>query len=376
MSLPRLAMRPLALLALGLVGCGGGGSPSSPSPSPSAASLAARVDSAVRPGVESGRWLGVVVGTFDRGQRATFGYGRVSAGGPAPDATTLFEIGSITKTFTAAVLAAAVREGLVALEQPARELLPPGTVLPTYHGQDFTLLQLADHTSGLPRLPDNLETTPGYEASDPYAHYDELALLQFLSRYQLPRAPGTKYEYSNLGVGLLGYLLAGRLGTTYEDAVRSRVASPLGLADTRILLEPAQFARVAPGHDDRGQPVPAWHLDVLAGAGALHSTSADLLDYAAAVLGHGPQPVTADLAACLVPRFAGAGASGQVGLAWSLQPLGSTRYTAVQHDGGTAGYSSYVGVVPERDVAVVVLSNTAGEVVTPGQQILEWLAAR
>jgi CubicO group peptidase (beta-lactamase class C family) len=320
--------------------------------------------------------VGVAVGVYDRGRRDVFGFGRVAAGGPPPDATTVFEIGSITKTYTAAVLAAVVREGLASLDQPARELLPPGARVPSYQGRDFTLLELADHTSGLPRLPDNLETTPGFVPDDPYAHYGDQALADFLARYPLPRAPGSKHEYSNLGYGLLGHILARRLGTTYAEAVRSRVAVPLGLGDTRIELGTSQLSRLATGHDGQGRPVPLWRFDALEGAGALRSTVADQLSYAAAVLGHGPSPVTADLAACLVPRFAPPATSYEVGLAWFRQPLGTTPFTVVHHDGGTGGFSSYLGVVPERDLGVVVLANTDREVVTPGQQILEWLVTR
>jgi CubicO group peptidase (beta-lactamase class C family) len=364
----------LALAALAS-GCGGGNGPASASSTPEATTLEDKVDSVIRPAVRAGRFVGVVVAAWDRGSRKIYGFGRSSATGPTPDAGTVFEIGSLTKTYTAAVLASAVRDGLMALQQPARDV-PPGAVLPSWQGQGFTLLQLASHTSGLPRLPDDLVTSPGYVASDPYAHYDEAALASFLSRYVLPRAPGSRYEYSNLGFGLLGHLLERRLGVSYEEAVLSRVARPLGLADTRITLDGDGAARLATGHDSEGRPVPPWTFDVLAGAGALRSTAADQLTYAAALLGHGPAPVTADIAACIVPRFAPAGAAYTVGLAWVLQPLGGTGYTMIGHDGGTAGFSSFLGAVPERDVAVVVLSNSDQEVVSAGLQILEWLATR
>jgi CubicO group peptidase (beta-lactamase class C family) len=334
------------------------------------------VDSAVAPGVQSGRWVGVVVGVYDRGRRDTFGYGRVASGGPVPEATTVFEIGSITKTFTAAVLAAAVREGRARLDEPLRDLLPGGLSYPSYQGQDLTLLQLADHTSGLPRLPDDLETIPGYVAADPYAGYDEAALYAFLERHRLARAPGTKYEYSNLGYGLLGHALALRLQTSWEEAVRSRVAGPLALRDTLGVLDAPRRERQAAGHDAKGRPVPGWTWQALAGAGALHSTVDDLLTYAAAALGHGPAPVAEDLASCLAPRYAPPGTGFQVGLAWMRQPFASGRFSAAEHDGGTGGYASYLGLLPERDAAVVVLTNTDSEVVTPGRAVLEWVAVR
>jgi CubicO group peptidase (beta-lactamase class C family) len=183
------------------------------------------------------------------------------------------------------------------------------------------------------------------------------------------------YEYSNLGYGLLGHALARRLATSYEEAVRSRVSAPLALDDTVVTLDSLRQARLAPGHDDRGRIVPGWTFDALKGAGALHSTTDDLLTYAAAALGHGPKDVVGDIAAGLVPRFAPPGTAFQVGFAWMLQPIGGG-LNAAEHDGGTGGYASYLGVLPGRDAAVVVWTNTNVEVVTPGRAILEWIGSR
>ncbi len=361
-------------LGMALAGCGGAALPAAPPPTPTPRDLPSAVSGAVGSGVGAGRWVGVVVGVYDRGRRDVFAFGAVDAGAAAPDGATIFEIGSITKTFTAAVLAAAVREGLVRLDEPLRDLLPREQAVPSYAGQDFTLEQVAVHSSGLPRLPDDLEKVAGYDAGNPYASYDQRALYSFLARYRLPRAPGARYEYSNLAYGLLGHALALRLGVSWEEALRARVVAPLGLEDTWPALDATRIARLAPGHDDKGRRVPSWTSGALDGAYVLRSTAGDLLAYAAAALGHAPSPLREDLAAAIAPRYAPQGLGYQVGLAWMTRTTG-TGVRLVEHDGGTGGYASYLGVLPDRDAAVVVLANSAAEVDTAGRSVVDWVAA-
>src|SRR5262249_28365909 len=141
------------------------------SPTAAGTSLRDEVDRLVTPGIQSGRWASLVGGVYDRGPRDGFGYGHARASGGAPDGQTLYEIGSITKTFTAALLSGLVREGAVALDDPVQARLPRGATVPTYQNASITLQQLSSHVSGLPRLPDNLDDAPGFDPSDPYAHY-------------------------------------------------------------------------------------------------------------------------------------------------------------------------------------------------------------
>lgn len=222
--------------------------------------------------------VGIAVGVYSRGATWTFVRGRV--GGDRPGAireTTIFEIGSITKVFTATVLAMA-QEGLVALEDPVQRYLPEGVELPV-RGRPITLLDLATQTSGLSRLPKGLIRLSLRQRANPYAAFTTARLEQAVGQARLLRAPGERIRYSNFGFGLLGHVLARRAETGFEELVRERICEPLQLADTRVSIPPEALPRFAAGHNRRGRPVPHWELPALAGAGALRSTVADVLRF-------------------------------------------------------------------------------------------------
>ena len=194
------------------------------SPQPGAASLAAIADSRI----DGVRGLGLAIGTIDNGKVEVVLRGESDGARPL-SRRSVFEIGSVTKTFTATLLALMADANEVALDDPIDKYLPAGTKAPAYQGRRIALLDLATQSSGLPRLPTNMK--PRHPA-DPYADYTAADLYEFLSSYTLTNAPGTHYEYSNLGVGLLGQLLANRAGTTYSALVTQRVLEPLGMHST------------------------------------------------------------------------------------------------------------------------------------------------
>lgn len=177
---------------------------------------------------------GLVVGVIDRTGRRVIAHGVSDLKTRRPvDGQTLFEIGSVTKAFTGLLLADMVERGEVKLDDPVVKYLPPGAVVPERNGKAITLLDLATHTSGLPRLPDNM---PSADPRNPYADYTEAQLDSFLKGHGLTRDIGATYEYSNLGVGLLGRALARRGDGDYETVLRQRVLKPLGLTSTAITL--------------------------------------------------------------------------------------------------------------------------------------------
>src|SRR5690606_17265741 len=185
----------------------------------------------------------------------------------------------ISKVFTALLLADMASKGEVSLDDPAEKFLPEGATIPERGGKKITLAHLSTHTSGLPRLADNM---PFADPEDPYADYTEAMMLAFLAQYELTRDIGEQWEYSNLGVGLLGYLLGRAAGSDYETLLRERITGPLGMTDTAITLSAEQEARFAPGLDIYMQPARPWHLNVLAGAGGIRSTANDMLEFASA----------------------------------------------------------------------------------------------
>ena len=219
--------------------------------------------------------VGLVAGVIEPTGRRVVAYGNLAKGDSRPlNGDTIFEIGSITKVFTSLLLADAIERHEVVLTDPIARLLPPQVKVPERGGRLITLQDLSTHTSGLPRLPTNMNPK---DPSNPYADYSVDQLYQFLSSVQLTRDIGAQYEYSNLGGGLLGHVLARRAGMDYEALVQSRITGPLGMTSTSITLSPEMKARLAPGHTQLLQPAPNWDLATLAGAGALRSTANDLL---------------------------------------------------------------------------------------------------
>jgi serine-type D-Ala-D-Ala carboxypeptidase/endopeptidase len=300
------------------------------------------------------RSVGIVVGVIASGERRVITYGHLETGDTRPlDGNTIFEIGSETKVFTSLLLADMVQRGEVALSDPVAKYLPPGTRVPERNGRSITLVDLATHTSGLPRLPSNMSPK---DSANPYADYSVEQLYQFLASYQLTRDIGSEYEYSNLGGGLLGHVLALRAGTSYEELVESRICTPLRMNSTRVTLTPEMKARLAAGHDESLKTVENWDLPTLAGAGALRSTANDMLTFVAANLGYTKSPLAPAMAAMLKVRRP-AGQSGlEIALGWHVYTTGGKEI--IWHNGGTGGYRSFMGFDPKSGVGVVLLSNT------------------
>lgn len=320
--------------------------------------LAATIAAFAQPFVDEGYAGSVVVGVIDGDARCVRGFGRV--GDAAPTGRTRYEIGSVTKVFTSLLLADAVVRGVVALDDPVQGLLPDGATLPQFEDQPIRLWHLATHTSGLPRVPD----MKGSAARDPYAHFDDERLFAALGTARVRRAPGDKYVYSNLGVGLLGRALAHKQGAaSYDALLRERVLAPLGLLATGCELSADAPPRTVDG--DAEQP---WRLASLAGAGGLRSDVDDLLTFLQAQWAS-PESLRPAIELALQKRHDGQGGIA-IGLGWHIAKDGFTRW----HSGGTGGYRSMVLVVREKRRAVVVLANTTSEFVDQvGERLVQRL---
>ncbi len=318
----------------------------------------AKLDALVTPLVEGGWLYGAAIGLISERGRQTAGYGRISEVDPAPSGPdTLFEIGSITKVFTGLLLAQMADERLVALEDPVQRLLGDSMTVPRGE-HEITLLDLTTHRSGLPRMPANIKPK---DPANPYADYSVEQMAEFLAAYHLPRQPGERYEYSNLGVGLLGHALAKRDGTTYEAALVKRVCDPLGLRDTRIMLDESQKQRLASPHNASGRRIANWDIPTLAGAGALRSSSSDMLKFLAANIGLEKSSLDAPIAASHKAHFKDSDPQNDVALGWHVQH----EPHMVWHNGATGGYHSMIAFWPEKRVGVVVLANSSSQFVDP-----------
>jgi serine-type D-Ala-D-Ala carboxypeptidase/endopeptidase len=307
------------------------------------------------------RGPGIVVGIITPEGRQVLARGRTSADGAPVTGGTLFEIASLTKVFTTSLLSDMVRRGEVALSDPIGKYLPAGMTLPERGGRAITLHDLATHTSGLPRLPTNFAPR---DPANPYVDYTVERLYEFLSTYQLTRVPGERYEYSNLGMGLLGHVLARRAATDYETLVVKRIAAPLAMDATRMLLSPALKARLATGHDETLKAVPYWEDTTLAGAGSLFSSVDDLLTFLSASFEE-ETPLADATAAALMDRRQTGFADLTIGLGWHVSRRAGR--DLVWHNGGTAGFASYMATCRRR-----VSASSCWQIPAPASMTSRW----
>lgn len=317
-----------------------------------AATLATRLDELSRPLLEQGWLKSACVGVTIDGHQQVFAFGQVRPGGPAPDADTVYEIGSITKTMTAVLTSDAILRGEARLEDTVAALLP-GTQLPSYQGRAITVLDLLTHTSGLPTIPSDF--AEGADPANPYATYGADRMLVSLAAYTLTRAPGSAYEYSNQGFALLGHTLAQRTGQSWERLLAQRLLGPLGMSDSGLALSPAQAARFAPGHNVDGEPQSPWEFLVYDACGAVRSTVRDMLRFVQAQIEPPEGPLGRAIAATHAPRAPANMAGEQVALGWLVETATGT----VWHNGQTGGYHSYAAFQKDRRRGVVVLASSA-----------------
>ncbi|UVI38394.1 serine hydrolase domain-containing protein [Qipengyuania spongiae] len=313
------------------------------------------VDALVRPFIDSGQAKGIVIGLLEPdGSRRILTYGQAGEGAAPLTTSSVFEIGSITKTFTGAVFADMVRKGEVDLDAPLSRYLPAGVRAPVFGDREITLLDLATHSSGLPRLP------TGYVSPDPanpYAEYSAEDLYAFLNSYELDREPGSKLEYSNLGMGLLGYALARAAGANnFKELVMDRVVRPLGMSMTAYGRPDTLSPWMTKGHNKDGAVASYFDVDVLAGGGGLNSNVHDLLSYLDANIGEATSPLEASLREAHRAHRPGPKPGITIGLAWMT--IERDNRTMLGHNGGTAGYSTYIAFDPVTRAGIVVLSNS------------------
>jgi len=295
--------------------------------------------------------IGVAIGVVRDGERRVFTFGKVKA-----DA--IFEIGSITKTFTGLLLAQAIEQGTVKSDMPVRELLPQDLIAKPAACSEITLLDLVTQHSGLPRMPSNFRPA---DPSNPYVDYDSKLLYDFIQQHGVVKPSKTQFLYSNLGLGLLGQALANRANVEYSALLERSVLEPLGMRDTSIALSTDQHRRFAQGHSADRRPARAWDIAALVGAGGIRSTAADMLTYLEANLRQSASKATATSYGRTLPAALKRSHTLQADVSGNLKIAYAWMYdTATEtywHNGGTGGYSSFAFFNPKRNYAGVVLVN-------------------
>jgi serine-type D-Ala-D-Ala carboxypeptidase/endopeptidase len=319
------------------------------------------VQKILRTRVNDQHWAtGIVVGIVTPQGTYTVAYGTTTKGGTRKvDADTVYDIGSVTKVFTALALADMVQRGEVTLDDPVAKYLPKGAVLPQNGRRQITLADLATHTAGLPLRPDNLVPK---DPDNKYAEYSEADLYGFLAHSKPQHPIGSAYDYSNPGFGLLGVALAHRAGMDYDTLISQRILKPLGMADTTRAATPAMQSRMAQGYSydvASADLTPAEHWDFgsgVAGAGGYRSTAADLIKLLQAILGTRPSPLAPAFAAMTKTRRPGGMMpSTSIALAWNI--LDQDNREIAWKNGSVGGFRAFIGYDAAARVGVVVLTN-------------------
>jgi CubicO group peptidase (beta-lactamase class C family) len=315
------------------------------------AQISKEVQDHIKQRVDSGIHVGIVVGFLKGGQETYFSYGKTALSeGSLVNAKSVFEIGSITKVFTTILLADKVLHGEMALDDPISKYLPEGIKIPERDGKVNTLKDLATHTSGLPRMPDNFRPV---DPNNPFLGYEVEQVYEFLSSHELTRDIGASYEYSNFGMGLLGHLLELQSGKSYEELIKEKFSKPYKMTDTGITFSPEMKERLAKGHA-YGSEVSNWDITSLAGAGAIRSTASDMLKFLAANAGDVDSPLKEAMELTHEVAFKNEESNFEIGLGWHYSNEGSI----VWHNGGTGGYRSFAGFRKDDGTAVIVFANT------------------
>lgn len=329
-------------------------------------SLALLVDKVVTDYMRTPANCGLSIAVFKNNETTFYNYGETARGTKQlPNTKSIYEIGSVTKVFTGLLLAKAIEDKKVKLEDDIRLYLPSACKKLEAGAQAITLRHLVTHTSGIPSVPDDLFTGK-FDSLNPYIHYNKDRIIHFLSKLKITEKPGKKMEYSNLGMGLLGIILADVYKQTYETLVQSMIATPLNLKTVKMSLSTDEQNQFVKGYNSDGEHTPHWDLGDLGGAGGLRSTPQDMMQFMIANLNSTLPFIKAAQQSLFQAE------RDNLGMAWVIQKT-KAGHTLIWHNGGTYGFSSFAGFVKEKNSAVVILSNSGNPVDAMALSILKYI---
>ncbi len=314
-----------------------------------------RINEIIAPYANSSSTASLSIGIFKDNQTSYYGYGETKKGNNTiPDSETLYEIGSITKTFTALLMIDYLQTNSLSIENPINNFLPSDIPIVQHDGNPIRIKHLLNHTSGLPRLPDDFET--GMDPNNPYKHYDSSKVYSYLKNFTLQINPGQTWEYSNLGAGLSGIILERQNHKSYEQLLIEKICTPLGLGKTKITLNSADSSNFAFGYNSYGRQVPYWDdMNAFKGAGAIKSNAKDLILYGKTILNHESSVLKTQIDSCLNVTYE----SNDLQMASGWLNLKFNGNECLFHDGGTGGFNSYIVIDKAKSIVLVILFNNA-----------------
>lgn len=278
---------------------------------------------------------------------------------------TIFDVGSISKVFTTSLMQILIDQKLFCWKDPLQKHLPTNVKSPEFEGRTIYLEDLAVHTAALPYMPDNCKMT---DMQNPAKDYSSALLYEYLNTAKLKYMPGTKYDYSNLGIGLLGHIMELKCKKPYEELIKEHISQKLGMKDTCIVMDLEQKQRFARGHIGKDE-VPNWDLPSIEGAGALRSTIRDLSKFLSAHMGLVDQPIVKSFAKTHKVIRAESEHGSQMAAGWHVNP--TEKGTIIWHNGQTGGYHAYMGFIPEKKKGVVLLTNSGANFDSVGKHLLD-----
>jgi len=338
--------------------------PAQPSDLPSDTDIQRMVDDRVVTFHDS---VGLIVGVVEPAGRRLFVRGPAQVGNDDPvDGDTIFEIGSVSKVFTALALADAAHRGELSLNDPATKYLPAGATMRQHGPRPISLLDLATHTSGLPNMPPNVAVT---DFNNPNADMNQDQLVKSAAAYEVTQDAGKTYLYSSAGYQLLAMAVADVEHTDFETVLKSRIFGPLKMTNTRFAPSLEEKDRMSAGYDSHLQPVPHERLPTLPGSGGMRSTANDLLNFLSANIGLTPSPLAPAMADMIKTQRQTQYLELKAALGWHVAKPHTVEM--VWENGRTDGYRAFIGFVPAKRIGVVVLSNSANTIDDIGAHILD-----
>lgn len=326
--------------------------------------ISEEVKNHIKERVDEGINAGIVVALIDGKNVEYFSYGKASSmPEDLVDENSIFEIGSISKTFTGVMIADEILKGKMKASDPLGDHLPATVKMPTRNGKQITIQDVATHSSSLPRMPENFDPA---DDTNPYADYKIEMAYEFISGVTLDRDIGESFEYSNLALGMLGHTLELEYNKSFEEVLLEKIVNPLGMKNTRIVFTPNMKKHLAIGHDN-GKEVPNWDIPALAGAGAIRSSAVDMVKYVQANMGVIDSPITDAMKYTHKTAYENGKQQFKMGFTWMFE----NDDKIIQHGGTTGGYQAYIGFVRGTQKGVVVLTNDTSEIREIGLKLLD-----